>query len=82
MHTIAAYFKRKNVSFAPDSRRDANFEILVFFTVCQRSTHFMCPDKKCIDAHKKCDGIDDCGDGSDEQIGVCPGEFFLFASNS
>jgi hypothetical protein len=32
---------------------------------CQIS-EFMCNNRRCVSAEKYCDGIDDCGDGSDE----------------
>lgn len=30
-----------------------------------------CGNHKCIETHKICDGVDHCGDGSDESNTVC-----------
>ena len=37
-----------------------------FLTECSFD-QFKCNNNPCIDSSKKCDGNDDCGDGSDEQ---------------
>ena len=37
-----------------------------FFTDCSVD-ELKCNNNKCIDSNRKCDGNDDCGDGSDEQ---------------
>ena len=32
-------------------------------------THFLCANKKCVNGYTLCDGLDDCGDRSDETTG-------------
>lgn len=34
--------------------------------VCPESGMFWCKNRRCVAESKKCDGVDDCGDGSDE----------------
>ena len=34
--------------------------------LCRGYGNFHCSNKKCISKSSKCDGVDDCGDGSDE----------------
>jgi len=41
-------------------------------TDCQ-STEFRCADNSCIDVSLRCNGLDDCNDGSDElECGTMP----------
>ena len=38
---------------------------------------FLCKNKKCIPEQLKCNGFDDCGDESDENLLYCNGAFLL-----
>lgn len=40
----------------------------------------MCKNDKCVSEKKRCDGKDNCGDGSDE-LGCAKGETFLLKCN-
>ena len=40
------------------------------------SSYFLCSNKKCQGPSKMCDGINDCGDNSDETIG-CNGMYIF-----
>lgn len=39
--------------------------------ICNTNYHFFCTNRVCIKKSQTCDLTDDCGDGSDEAIGLC-----------
>ena len=43
-------------------------------------THFVCTNRRCRNPSTMCDGIDDCGDNSDESIG-CNGKLIYTLLN-
>ena len=47
--------------------------MLYFAASCVRSVDFRCGNGKCVDGNLVCDGVDHCGDGSDEAA-VCRGQ--------
>ncbi|KAL5261440.1 hypothetical protein ACHWQZ_G007220 [Mnemiopsis leidyi] len=49
----------------------ANMDYLTFVTPSGRSFHndyFICRNSRCVDFQRICDLVDDCGDGSDEEM--------------
>ncbi|KFM80200.1 Plasminogen, partial [Stegodyphus mimosarum] len=42
------------------------YESSPYMTLCD-SGYYECNNRNCYDRKKKCDGVDDCGDGTDEE---------------
>lgn len=51
------------------------------FSVCDPVRHIHCETSpntfKCLPTYVMCDGHDDCGDGSDEDVAICRSMFKL-----
>ena len=62
-----------------------NMDYLTFVTPSSSGTsfhndYFLCQNSRCVGFEKVCDLVDDCGDGSDEEM--CMNQFRCYASNT
>lgn len=47
----------------------ATLELLIKVLECISGPDLLCDNSRCIPGYLQCDGIDHCGDNSDERVG-------------
>lgn len=48
-----------------------NYIIYLFIDNCSQPEQFQCNNLKCIHDWQRCNGVNDCGDDSDEDLDDC-----------